>query len=216
MASDKKQILSESEIDMLQELLNISFGRAAAELAEIIDIFLRIQNPRVICLEGGQLPDTIKKSIPDFNFSSLVEQHFHGGLQGTALLVFPQGSDQELLSYFQNFDSRVMDQDSLFELEKEVLMEIGNILMGACLGNLFKLLKYPVRFFPPRLSTGSYLDDVFNTEILPANQKVLAMKTGFQFEDRNITGELYIFIHKDGVEDLRTALKTFWETYDVQ
>ena len=216
MASDKKQVLSDSEIDMLQELLNISFGRAAAELAEIIDIFLRIQNPRVICLDACELAETIRISIPDFNFSSLVEQHFHGGLQGTALLVFPQGSDQELLSYFQNFDSRVMEQDSLFELEKEVLMEIGNILMGACLGNLFKLLKYPVRFFPPRLNTGNFLDDVFNNEILPPDQKVLAMKTGFQFEDRNIAGELYIFVHKSGVEDLRTALKDFWETYDVQ
>jgi len=109
--------------------MNISFGSAAADLAEIIDIFINLNVPDIQTIEITKLPAYIKEQIKDFDNCSIVEQKYHGDFGGVAFLIFPYGIEKELLSYFQQSENVTYESDEMILLEKEVLMEIGNILL---------------------------------------------------------------------------------------
>ncbi len=44
-------IISEEERDILQEVMNIAFGKASAELAELIDIYVVLSIPDIKLLQ---------------------------------------------------------------------------------------------------------------------------------------------------------------------
>ena len=56
---NRSSYFSEEEIDALQELMNIAFGQAAAELAEIIDISVVLSFPKLETVKIEALPDFI-------------------------------------------------------------------------------------------------------------------------------------------------------------
>ena len=127
----KDILLTEMELDALQETMNISFGSAAADLAEIMDIFIQLTVPEISAVNVSSLSGMLEENINDFYSCSVVEQQFHGDFKGMAFLVFPHGDEMDLISYFQHPGTQSFKSDELIDLEKEVLLEVGNILIGA-------------------------------------------------------------------------------------
>jgi len=125
-------LITSAETDLLQEIMNIAFGRAASDLAEFIDIFVVLSVPQIKLLPAYQLPDYINSEIMDYDQDrvSVVEQSFWGKFKGNALLVFPSGTGKRMISLFDGKDEFFQSDPSL-EQEKETFLEIGNILIGA-------------------------------------------------------------------------------------
>jgi chemotaxis protein CheC len=110
-------LFTELEIDALQEVMNISFGNAAADLAEVIDIFIKLNVPHINVIKVPELADYINSEIKDFEICSIVEQNYHGNISGVAFLIFPYGIEIEFISYFHDTDARNFESDDLPELE---------------------------------------------------------------------------------------------------
>ena len=55
--------LTNEELEILQEIMNIAFGRATSDLAEIIDVYIKLSVPYVNVLKAVELPAYIKKSL---------------------------------------------------------------------------------------------------------------------------------------------------------
>ena len=215
MEPEKEIILTELELDTLQELMNISFGQATADLAEIVDIFIELTSPKVESISAEKILEHMREMIPNFEKCSIVEQHYYGEIQGIAVLVFPEGSDRELLTLFQDKTTQGMENDTLVELEKEVIMEVGNILIGACLGNLFKTLKSSTTYLPPWTNTGGVFKNVFLSETMKKGDTAITMETVFTFEDRNISGYLFVINSNSSMGKIQNALAEYWKQYNV-
>ncbi|MBI9106352.1 MAG: chemotaxis protein CheC [Spirochaetales bacterium] len=201
--------LSELELDALGEVMNISFGAAAADLAEVMDIFIHLNIPHIKTIEASGLLEYISKEIPDFESCSVIEQKYHGDFNGLALLIFPYGTEKELVSYFQQPDNISYESDEIIELEREVLMEIGNILIGACIGKLFELINSTITYFPPEVLTGKNLESSFINSHLDEENISITFRTHFKFEDRKIEGYMFLLNSKNSIPHLKKALSTF-------
>ena len=123
------------EKDAVLELINIGVGKAAAALSTIAQQEIVLSVPSFEFIEYGELVRSLEQI--DQNDLSVISQYFNGDFSGTALLLFPDSSGMLLVRQML----RDMVQDEHFsELEGEALVEVGNIILNACFGQLGELL----------------------------------------------------------------------------
>lgn len=208
------EALTEFELDTLQEVMNMAFGRAAADLAEVIDVFVQLNAPDVEVVSLDELESHVSTKIPSFESARVVEQHYRGDSDGVALLVFPHGSEHKLVSLFQAEDSGMLESDTILELENEVLMEVGNILIGACVGRMFDLIDRAVYYLPPRATEGHAFSELTNSGVFAKDDFAITVQTHFNFEDREVSGRLFLVNRQHSLPSLKNALAEFWSNLE--
>ncbi|MFQ5597454.1 MAG: chemotaxis protein CheC [Nitrospiria bacterium] len=204
---------SEDEKEILQEVMNISFGKVAAELAEIINVMVVLSVPKVTILPGSEFSDYISRKLhlsPPYN---IIQQSFSGKLNGLAFLVFPGASGKKLAVMFEKGEASNFDNNNkMTRLEKETLIEIGNILTGACVGKLVTHLKESAYFTLPRLiMASSYWEMPPN--LIDPESVVILVKTEFGFETNDVKGYLFIITNQDSFSWLKHALNDYLKQF---
>lgn len=215
MEEQEQTSFCDEERDILQEIMNIAFGQAAADLAEIINVFVVLNVPYIKVLKATDMPDYLKDEIAGYETISMVEQHFWGEFKGSAFLIFPAGSGKELVTIMgeaggdSRFDSFVVDV-----MEKETLMEVGNILIGACVGKVAELLGDRVTYSPPRVAIENFATDAIPATIFDLESSAIILRTVFTFNERDVSGFLFLVTKSESIEWLKKALVTFMEKYE--
>ncbi len=209
-----KYLITSAETDLLQEIMNIAFGRAASDLAEFIDIFVILSVPQIKLLQAYDLPAYINNEIMDYDQDrvSVVEQNFWGKFKGNAFLVFPSGTGKRMISLFDGRDE-YFESDPSHELEKETFLEIGNILIGACIGKLAELLGDVTTYSPPRVLVEKSLHGLYEN-LLDPDSMAIVLRTVFEFNEKNISGYMFVLTKQESFAWLKQALHKFLEQYD--
>lgn len=132
--------------DTLTELINIGYGRAAGALSELTGYRITLEVPQVSMHEIEAISPMLEQ-LMDEDVAS-VSQGFSGPISGNALLMLEQQAAVVL--------SRLLtdDRGSSDELDsgaREIITEVGNILLNACLGVFGNLLHVHVTFAVPQL-----------------------------------------------------------------
>ncbi|HNY51363.1 MAG TPA: chemotaxis protein CheC [Smithella sp.] len=212
---DVKEMITTAETDLLQEIMNIAFGRAASDLAEFVDIFVILSVPQIRLLQAFDLPNYINSEIMDYDKDrvSVVEQSFWGKFKGNAFLVFPPGAGKKLISLFDGGTS-VLDSDPFQEMEKETFLEIGNILIGACIGKIAELLGDVITYSPPRVVVEKSLHGVVYDNLVDPDNMAIVLRTVFEFNERNVSGFMFILTKQESFVWLKNALHKFLEQYE--
>lgn len=215
MCGDNEIIFSEEEKSILQEIMNIAFGKASADLAELIDIYVVLSVPFIQIIKATDLPEYLKSEIKEYENVSVVEQKYWGKFKGDALLVFPAGAGKDLITLLDpGRGDLTYESDPIDVLESESLMEIANILFGACVGKIAELLKDSVTYSPPRVILEESPFDSISQDKLCADSSVILLKTVFQFKERNVNGFLFLTTSHDSIDWLKKALHDFMEQYE--
>ena len=207
------ETISDEEKDILQEVMNIAFGKAAADLAEVINIFVVLSVPYIQMLKTRDLPEYLKAQVYEYDRISIVEQNFWGDFKGSAFLVFQASAGKELVTLFGD-DTDDFASESFDALEKETLMEVGNILIGACVGKLSELLGDAVTYSPPRVVTENTPNDAIPANIFESDCSVIVLKTVFRFDERDVSGFLFLVTSHDSILWLKKSLSDFMEQYE--
>ncbi|MBI5739636.1 MAG: chemotaxis protein CheC [Nitrospirae bacterium] len=210
----KEEILSGEEVEILQEIMNIAFGKSAADLADVIDTHVVLNIPFINVMQVTDLPVYIREHVKDYMNISIVEQHFWGCFKGDALLVFSSGSGKELIRILQHGDQADMESDPVEILERETLMEVGNILIGACVGKVAELLRDVVTYTPPLIILERYYEDAISDNHFSPDKTAIVLKTDFSFTDGNVTGLLFLITSNDSIQWLKEALRVFISQYE--
>jgi len=210
----KKPLLdfSQDEKDILQEVMNIAFGQVAADLAEIIDVMVLLSVPKVTLLLGKDFPSYLSDKLhlsPPFD---IIEQSFSGKLNGIAFLVFPAGSGKKLVTMFDDYKEAPQGKE-LARLEKETLIEVGNILTGACVGKLAEQLKEVAYYTSPRLVMGSSPTWEPPGNLIAKDSVVILVKTEFKFESNDVNGFLFLITNQESFSWLKQALNRYLEQF---
>lgn len=210
--SQADNVFSKDEAAILQEVMNIAFGKASADLARVIDIRIVLNVPHVELLKADGLLERIKEETKVYDTISIIEQNFWGKFTGSALLAFPTTASKGLISLFDE-----EEDESSPMLEKETLLEVGNILIGACVGKVAELLDDIVSFSPPRLNPHVIINNLSEEAVSPKlddpETAAILMKTVFQFENKDISGFLFLVASQDSMKWLKAALNNFMEKY---
>jgi chemotaxis protein CheC len=127
-----KVVLSEDQRDALQELTNIAMGQAGASLATLLDAFVDLSIPRIRVAEVVELPPVLSELVGPHNEASAVRQSFQGYLRGEAIVIFG-GHGTGVLADLMGYEGE-LGADG----EAEPLLDVANVLSGACLGGLLE------------------------------------------------------------------------------
>jgi chemotaxis protein CheC len=209
---NSKVVITSEETDTLQEIMNIAFGRAASDLAEYIDIFVILSPPDIKVLQASNLPAYLNNEIKDYEKVSVVEQNFWGKFKGNAFLVFPSGTGKRMISLFDS-ENKFFDSEPSHEMEKETFLEIGNILIGACIGKIAELLGDVTTYSPPRVVVENSLCGVVYDSLSDPDNLAIVLKTVFEFNEKNVSGYMFILTKQESFAWLKTALYKFLEQY---
>lgn len=213
MLKNTKVMITAEETDILQEIMNIAFGRAAADLAECIDIFVLLSTPDIKLLQASDLPAYVSKELQKFDKVSVVEQNFWGKFKGSAFLFFPSGTGRKMVSLFDGGD-KFLESDPVHELEKETFLEIGNILIGACIGKIAELLGDVSTYSPPRVLVEKSQHDIVSNSLIAPDNVAIVLRTVFEFNEKNISGYLFIVTKQESFAWLKSALNKYVEQFE--
>jgi chemotaxis protein CheC len=206
--------ISEEEKDILQEIMNIAFGKAAADLAEVINIFVVLSVPDIRIIKAVDLPGYIRTEFSEFSNISIVEQNFWGGFKGNALLVFQGDAGKELITLLGDGGELTHESEFSDILENETLIEVGNILIGACVGKVAELLQDMVTYSPPRIIFEDHPNVSMPTTLFDSSNSAIILKTVFSFSERNVNGFLFLITSDNSIIWLKKALTDFMEKYE--
>ncbi len=181
-------ILTDNQRDSLTELINIAFGRAAASLSELTGFRVLINVPKVDILSINELISALNGFIN--GEVATVHQIFTGQVAGDALLMLDYDGATALTSLLTDEEVKRIDVSS-----KEVLIEVGNILLNACLGTFGNMLQVHITFSVPRLHL-SQLNDMLSTLVIGKEEirYALVITTRFRLKDSEIGGYLVIVL----------------------
>ena len=108
----------------------------------------------------------------------------------------------------------IFESDPSHELEKETFLEIGNILIGACIGKLAELLGDVTTYSPPRVVVEKSLRGVVYENLSDPDSMAIVLRTVFEFNEKNISGYMFVLTKQESFAWLKNALHKFLEQYD--
>jgi chemotaxis protein CheC len=198
--------ISPAQHDALVELLNIGFGRAGASLSQLTGQRVLLEVPSLAVRPLNQLNAALEELIKGDVAS--VHQVFTGPVAGDALLMIdPRGAARlkELLT----------DEPALpLELDgsaREVLTEVGNVLLNACIGTFGNLLKVPVSFAVPEIDVAGLQVLVDRlTENDGGLRYAVVITSAFRLRQSEVTGYVVIVLTVQSLSRLLIALEA-WE-----
>ena len=180
-------------------------SRAAAALSELTGHRITLEVPRVTMHEIGNvaplLADLVSGEVASVN------QVFSGAISGNALLLLDESAALML--------SRLLTDDdpagSFDAGAREIITEVGNILLNACLGAFGNVLQVQVSFTVPRLQVES-IDRVLRSITIVSEElrHALMIHTRFKLRLSNVSGYLVIIL---GITSLDRMLEQLakWE-----
>jgi len=206
----EKQVSQVSEVstpllDAYREICNVAMGQAGSLLAEVLNLFVKLPVPKVDILESSELHMALQ-AVKDIPSLSAVCQGFIGdGVSGEAFLLFDDtkfSSVGRLMGYTDEIDSA---------LELEVLMDLSNILIGACLKGISDQLD--INFsqgHPVVLGQHCRLED-----LIAANrsqwQKTLAVEIGYELEGYDVQCDLLLLLTEESLPIINNKINYLLE-----
>jgi chemotaxis protein CheC len=199
--------LTERQRDAVSELINIAFARTGAALSELSGHRVLLNAPEVSIVPTTALPAALANFIPGEVAS--IHQVFGGPVSGDALLLLNhEGAVRltDLLTTDGQSPSSRLDESA-----REVLTEVGNILLNACLGMFGNLLDVRVSFSVPRLHIET-LDELLAslTSGDGGPRYALVIYTAFQVRDSSVKGFLVMILSVASLDRLIQEVEA-WE-----
>ncbi|MDY6976129.1 MAG: chemotaxis protein CheX [Pseudomonadota bacterium] len=133
--------LDEEQRDALQELLNISMGQAANSLAQLIETKIDISIPKISAVTPTQLYSLLFETEDAF----YTRQSFLGDVHGEVMSVLSRAGLSEVAT-LMDYDEPLSKEDI-----QEIILELCNILAGACLAGLSDQLELTTNLNMPTL-----------------------------------------------------------------
>jgi chemotaxis protein CheC len=133
--------------DALTELFNIGLHRAAASLSELTSQRIIVDLPRLwICPIDEMQQRLVELLEGDL---ATVHQIFRGNVTGDAVLVLEYDAATRLANLLTN--GNVAIGGRLDQSAREVLAEVGNMILSSCLSAFGDMLHVTVTFSVPRI-----------------------------------------------------------------
>lgn len=192
--------------DALIELLSIGFGRAAASLSQLTGHRVVLEVPQVSVHPISSLDSALRALVQDEVAS--VHQIFSGPVAGDALLILDYKGAAMLKELLTDEPPLPLPLDAS---AREVLTEVGNILLNACLGTFGNLLQVQVSFSVPQLSLETLSEILRSLTINREGLRYgLVVHAGFRLRDAEVTGYLVIVLSVASLDRLIKAVEA-WE-----
>ncbi len=198
--------LSEEQYEVLKETANIGMGRAGDSLAKVLKTFVELSLPTVLLIDAQELPSTITRLIGNNVEVSAVRQAFFHHWRGEAIVIYGQNGCKDLT------DLMGYPKDIESHHEIELLLDVGNILIGATLNGLAEQLNVEICYSPPSVLADKVLiENLLKTADLNWRFTLL-LEVNFGLENRAFKSHLITMLSEDTITALKRDLDLFLES----
>jgi len=211
--SNPLDALSPLEKDALQEIMNIAFGQATADLSEVMNMYVTLTVPLINILKITEIHPYILDEISTEDDISMIRQFFSGKFSGSSILIFPHGEGKKLLKLFDHSLEDVSSDTAMDALAKEALIEISNIVMCACVSKIAGMLGDVVNYSPPRFYFQDQINNTLKEAFTGTESFAIFFKTVFHFKDFDASGFLFLISNFDTLEWLKKAIDEYLNQY---
>lgn len=187
----EKEIL---RYDILKELFNISIGKAASLLSDIINrkVLLNVPDIKIINVEDitDDFESYFKRILKGALMVSSVS--FDGKLNGYANLIFPAEKMRNFINLCLNNEEQVSISDMNFtDMDFDVIKEIGNIILNSVVGEVGNSLSMDLSYTLPKVKVYDSID--FYTDIdTKGYHYMLLLYITFVIDNTEIKGAVII------------------------
>jgi chemotaxis protein CheC len=205
-------ILTEQQTDALGEFINIAFSRTASSLSEITGQRVLLDVPQVEIYQIEEVAAKLARFLPGDVAS--IHQPFDGAIAGDAFLILNYEGAVQLTDLLT--DGANARQQQLDESAREVLTEVGNILLNACLGMFGNVLQVRVSFSVPELHLES-LDELIDSvrKEREGLRYAIIVYTSFRIRESSVTGYLVLVLSVISLNRLIEEIE-YWEARHEQ
>ena len=189
--------------DALTELFNIGLHKAAASLSELTGQRIIVDLPRLwVCpIEEThlRLRELIEGEL------ATVHQVFMGSVSGDAVLVLEYENASRLAALLTQGD--VAMDGRLDQSAREVLVEVGNVILSSCLSAFGDMLQVAVSFSVPRIHVES-LEGLLRSLRVESEEMhyTLLAATRFRLSEGEVGGYLMIAVGLSSLDLITKAL----------
>ncbi|MFB9885534.1 response regulator [Balneatrix alpica] len=191
--------------DCYQEVVNVAMGQAADRLARLLGVFVKLPVPKVNILEPTELEMALQAVSDQKSLSAVCQGFIGSGISGEAMVLFSD-ADFSSIGQLMNFTLPLSDSDQL-----DVLMDVSNILISACLRGVAEQLD--VEFsqgHPVILGQHCSIDDLISA-LRQKPQRLMAIEINYDLEDQNITCDLLLLFTADSMPALDSRVRLILE-----
>jgi len=196
-------LLSEQQSDALTELINIACSRTASSLSDLTNQRVGLDLPKVSVQPSNMLAPTLAGFVT--GDVATVHQTFTGALAGDALLLLEYDGAVRLADLLTDGQSGASQLD---ESGREVLMEVGNILLNTCLSMFGDVLQVHVAFSMPRLKLEAINELV--ASLVTGKEELryaLVIYTQFRLSQNAVSGYIVIVLGVASLDRLLLAIE---------
>jgi chemotaxis protein CheC len=202
--------LTISQQDALTELINIGYARAAAALSDLTGHRISLEVPDVAIHPILEIREKLSRVIK--GEVATVHQVFSGPIRGNAILLL----DREAALLLNGLLTDRAETAELDGAAREVITEVGNIVLNACLGAFGNLLKVQVSFTVPYLLVENVQKVLASITVGGSElEYALVIHTRFHMRSDNVSGYLVIILGVTSLETLLTELRK-WEERELR
>ena len=199
--------LTADQTDAVTELVNIAFSRTAAALAELTGNRVELNVPEVSAHPIADLFPALGKFVR--GDVATVHQIFGGPVSGDAFLLLDVEGAARLVNLLTDAGAPTPQMGAS---AKEVLTEVGNILLNACLGVFGDLLHVRFTFAVPRLHLET-LHSMLDSLVIGEDELRHALLVGARFRVRSseVTGCMVLVLGVTSLEQFVGAVEDWAE-----
>ncbi|MEI8394756.1 MAG: chemotaxis protein CheC [Rhodospirillaceae bacterium] len=202
--------LSPGVVDALTEIFNIGIGHAAGVLSELIDEEILLTVPQLGILQRAAFIEMAERQWVEP--ASVVRQTFDGPFHGDALLIFPARASLELVRVLLDEPAPI---ESMTELEREALLEVGNIILNACLSCIADLLEREITNALP-VYAESEPAALIRMLVPDADWYVIFLSIDFTIQRHNMHGNIVFVLDVPAAEAFSMAVDRLVDRFEDQ
>lgn len=183
--------------DAIKELFNRSIGRAAEIISQMTDRSIKLSVPKILPADSPEKSYELRSILG-------VKQQFQGNTDGFAYLLYNDRGSMDLIAAVLNVD---VPPEELGDIERESLLEIGNIIISSCFFEFSCLFgKYFFSKEPELVKTDS-AHEPFNCD--ESKMESLRLSMDFTLAGSSSKGEITFVLNSDSLKDIREQIDQY-------
>jgi len=198
--SDLPEHLDPDLRDCYQEIANVAMGRAGNLLARVLDVFVELPIPNVNLIEVSELSMALSDVEATESTSGVCQGFIGAGISGEALLILNDSSFKDiakLMHYEHELDEST---------ELELLMDVANVLIGACLNGVSEQLDMPFsQGHPVVLGQHRKISELIATNSTKW-RRTLAIEISYGIENYPIKCDLLLLFTEDSMKTFNNKI----------
>ena len=186
--------------DCYQEIANVAMGQAGDLLARLLNAFVELPIPNVNLIEVSELTMALSAIERHESTSGICQGFIGAGVSGEALLILNDSSFKDVAA-LMNYQCEVDEGTEL-----ELLMDLANVLIGACLNGISGQLDMPFSQGHP-VVLGQHRKV---SELIAYNAKrwrrTLAIEISYSIEGYSVKCDLLLLFTEESMKILNNKL----------